>query len=115
MQFLTGISRNTQSKSYMLSLTVCVWEFQNSALWDTHEHALMIHQPYLICTERPIHSSFARAGLHELLAFDNVRREHLNRQLPTNPFQSALVESSFSVPKDQIISVINDVTYQSWT
>ena len=29
MQFFTGISRNTQSKSYMLSLTECVWEFQN--------------------------------------------------------------------------------------
>ena len=28
MQFFTGISRNTQSKSYMLSLlTECVWEF----------------------------------------------------------------------------------------
>ena len=31
-----GISRNTQSKSYMLSLTECVWDFQNNALWDTH-------------------------------------------------------------------------------
>ena len=36
MQFYTGISRNTWSKSYMSSLTECVWEFQNSALWDTH-------------------------------------------------------------------------------
>ena len=35
----TGISRNTQSKSYALSLTV--WEFKSSALWDTHEHALL--------------------------------------------------------------------------
>ena len=34
MQFFTGISRNTQSKSYILSLTECVWEFQNNALWD---------------------------------------------------------------------------------
>ena len=33
------ISRNTQSKSYMLSLTECVWEFQNNALWDTHKYA----------------------------------------------------------------------------
>ena len=32
MQFFTGISGNTQSKSYTLSLTECVWE--NSALWD---------------------------------------------------------------------------------
>ena len=36
MQFLSGISRNTQSKSYMLSLTECVWNFQNNALWETH-------------------------------------------------------------------------------
>ena len=37
MQFFIGISRNTQSKSYMLSLmTECVWEFRNIALWDTH-------------------------------------------------------------------------------
>ena len=36
MQFLSRISRNTQSKSYMLSLTECVWDFQNNALWDTH-------------------------------------------------------------------------------
>ena len=34
MQFFTGISRNTQSKTYMLSLTECVWDFQNIALWD---------------------------------------------------------------------------------
>ena len=30
MQFFTGISRNTWSESYMLSLTECVWEFRNS-------------------------------------------------------------------------------------
>ena len=41
MQFLTGISRTTQSKLYMLSLTECVWESQNNALWDTHLHALL--------------------------------------------------------------------------
>ena len=35
MQFFTGISRNTQSKSYMLPSTDnCVWEFRNNALWD---------------------------------------------------------------------------------
>ena len=27
----------------MLSLTECVWEFQNNALWDTHQHALLTH------------------------------------------------------------------------
>ena len=36
MQFFTGISRNTKSKSFMLSLTACVWDFQNNGLWDTH-------------------------------------------------------------------------------
>ena len=34
--FFTGISRNFQSKFFMLSLTGCVWEFQNNALWYTH-------------------------------------------------------------------------------
>ena len=44
MQLVTGISRNTQSKSYtcMLSLTECVWKFQNDALWDTNLHALLV-------------------------------------------------------------------------
>ena len=36
MRLFTEISRNTQSKPYMLSLTECVWDFQNSELWDTH-------------------------------------------------------------------------------
>ena len=41
MQFFTRISRNTQSKlKYMLSLTDCVWDFQNNALW------LLINMPY---------------------------------------------------------------------
>ena len=44
-QFFTRISRNNQSKSYMLSLTECVWEFGNNALWDTHEHALLFDSP----------------------------------------------------------------------
>ena len=41
MQFFAGISRNTQSKSYTATLTKCVWGFQNNALWDTREHALL--------------------------------------------------------------------------
>ena len=41
MQFFSGIPSNTQSKSYMLSLTECDWDFQNNDLWDTHEHALL--------------------------------------------------------------------------
>ena len=41
MQFFTGISRNTQS-THMLSMTECVWEFQNNALWDTLQHALLV-------------------------------------------------------------------------
>ena len=36
MQLITGISRNTQSKAYMLLLTESVWEFRNNALLDTH-------------------------------------------------------------------------------
>ena len=36
MQFFTQISRNTKSKAYMLSLSECVWDFQNNALWHTH-------------------------------------------------------------------------------
>ena len=35
MQFFTGTSRITQSKSYVLSLTECVWEFRNNALWNS--------------------------------------------------------------------------------
>ena len=33
--YFTGISRNTQSKSYMLSLAERVWEFRSHALRDT--------------------------------------------------------------------------------
>ena len=47
MQYFTGISRNAQSKSYMLSLTECVWELQNNALWDTHYHAIVANKFYL--------------------------------------------------------------------
>ena len=36
MKFLTGISRNTQSKFCMLSLTECVRDFENYVLWGTH-------------------------------------------------------------------------------
>ena len=32
VQFFTEISRNTQSKSFTLSLTECVWELRNNAL-----------------------------------------------------------------------------------
>ena len=41
MQFFTGISRNTQSKSYMLSLAECVLDFQNNAYRDNDDHALL--------------------------------------------------------------------------
>ena len=36
MQFFTGISRHTQSKSGW------VWEFQNNTLWDTHIHIKLL-------------------------------------------------------------------------
>ena len=35
IQFLTGIHRNTQSKSLMFSLPVCAWELVINALWVT--------------------------------------------------------------------------------
>ena len=40
IQFLNGILRSTQSKSYVLSLTEYVWEFKIAALWDTLKIAL---------------------------------------------------------------------------
>ena len=36
MQFFIGIARIIQSKYYQLSLTECLWEFRNDALWDPH-------------------------------------------------------------------------------
>ena len=33
---IAAFRRNTQSKSYVLSLTKYAWEFQNIAFWDTH-------------------------------------------------------------------------------
>ena len=36
IHFTLEFSKNTQSKSYMLWLTECVWKFHNNALWDTH-------------------------------------------------------------------------------
>ena len=42
MQFFTGISRNTQLKLNMPSLTECVRDFQNNALWDIHLHAILL-------------------------------------------------------------------------
>ena len=42
MHLVTGIYKNTQSKSDTLSLTASVWEFRNNALWDTYEHALFV-------------------------------------------------------------------------
>ena len=55
IEFFSGISRNTQSKSYKLSLTECVWEFRNDALWDTHYHAIL-----------KLHSHFYRNIYHIL-------------------------------------------------
>ena len=48
MQFFIGISRNTQSKYYELSLTECLWEFRNDALWDTHLHVLLCGSEIII-------------------------------------------------------------------
>ena len=35
MQSFSEISKNTQPKSYTVSLTEYPWEFQNNALWGT--------------------------------------------------------------------------------
>ena len=43
-QFSIEISRNIQSKSYMVSVTECCWDFQNNALWDTWDEV-----PYKAC------------------------------------------------------------------
>ena len=43
-QFFIEISRNIQSKSYMVSVTECCWDFQNNALWDTWDEV-----PYKAC------------------------------------------------------------------
>ena len=43
--FPLGFPENTQSESYMLSLTECVLDFQNNALWDTHQHDLLTLNP----------------------------------------------------------------------
>ena len=42
MQVFTGVSRSTPYKvNSRLSLTECVWDCRNNALWDTHEHSLL--------------------------------------------------------------------------
>ena len=49
MQYFTGISRNTQSKSYMLSLTECAWGDRNN---DSCTHPTMsIHGPLIDCDD----------------------------------------------------------------
>ena len=53
MQSFTGISRNTESTSHMLSLTERDWEFQNNALWDTHKHTLLRHLAMQILYTQP--------------------------------------------------------------
>ena len=51
MQFCTGLSIKSQSKSYTRSFTECVWDFQNNAWWDTDWYALLWN---LIRTENNI-------------------------------------------------------------
>ena len=49
MQFFIGISRNSQSKSYILSLTECVWDFQKRCIVGYSPtcptHRLVHHSP----------------------------------------------------------------------
>ena len=44
----TQSKRNTQSKLYMRSLTEFIWDFQNNALWDTNQHALLVVSTFRI-------------------------------------------------------------------
>ena len=46
MPLFTGFSRNTQSKSYALSLTECVWDFQSNALSDMFSVCPRMWQAY---------------------------------------------------------------------
>ena len=55
MQFFSGISKNTQSKSYMLALTECIWVHGNSKIMRC---AILIHMPYyyvILSSEFSIH------------------------------------------------------------
>ena len=66
MQLFSGIFRNTRSKSYVLSLTERVWDFQNNALWDTYYHALLNIRPTLLFVIW-IHLTAHLRSLHESL------------------------------------------------
>mgnify|MGYP001801524082 CR=1 FL=1 len=44
MQFFSRISRNTQSKSHMLTLTEYDWDLRNEALWDARQLACPIEK-----------------------------------------------------------------------
>ena len=61
MQFFSGISSNIKAID-MLSLTECVWDFQNNALWDTHQHALL--------------KLYSNIGLKFSVMFGFTAREH---------------------------------------
>ena len=73
MQLFTGISRYTESKLYMLSLTECIWDFQNNALWDTHQHTLL--------TEREAKKSLANLETEQSELFIAITVTHAQEGL----------------------------------
>ena len=71
MRFFNGISRNTYSKSYMLSLTEWVQAFQCNALWDTHQHALFVGILIVIKLRQqtPTHGSNFRVRVYKISVY----------------------------------------------
>ena len=79
----------TQSNSYMLSLTVCVWDFQNNKLCDTHNlisHHYQIGRLVAISLHKYNDHRFVVLSAHmhtmiSLLFFFSVHRiEHTARR-----------------------------------
>ena len=83
MQFFTGISRYTQSKSYMLSLTESVWEFRNNALWDTHQHVLL----QALQTEKATQHISSRWNLSRITTINLHPVEQLRYYSPNQCYQ----------------------------
>ena len=66
MQFFTRILQNTQSKSFLLSLTECVWEFQNNALWDNMPYSIVNNYEHLPGTDLLEANTDVMAGVSSL-------------------------------------------------
>ena len=66
MQSFTGISSNTQSKPYMLSLTECVWECQKMHC------GILINMPQCSIKQRSLCSNCFIKTLLAIIGFDNT-------------------------------------------